>query len=384
MRRPLLDRLPPPSRPWIFAVEDTTAQITWRALPPGPVRFAAADTIVEVLSDGGPGSVVLGDLPPGSDLELRVQGAAGLPRSWARQRFRTLTPPPGEELARFATISDMHIGEIAFGVRAALLERPVPVEAHPVRATRSAIDALAAWGAGTLVVKGDLTHNGRAKDWATIGGLLAASPVATEVLLGNHDSYGAPGEPVPELALAPFGIVPARGAAPVAVTGLNLVLVDTTVPHERGGSVRHVQADVVDLLRADPRPAFLALHHHGERHAVPMFLPRGVPRTEMTGFVDAVRWARPATMITSGHTHRHRRRQVGPVILTEVGATKDFPGTWAGYVVHEGGIRQVVRRVDEPALLRWTDHSARAAGGAWGLWSPGRRSDRSFSHRWPR
>lgn len=386
MSRPVaFGRLPPPTRPWVFAVEDTTVQVTWRRLTAGPVRFAAGDSAAEILSDGGPGSIVLGDLPPGSDLELQIRCGEGAtrPSSWGRQRFRTLAPPPGEELARFATISDMHIGEIAFGVRGALVEQPVPDEAHPVRATRSAIDAAVAWGAGTLVVKGDLTHNGRAKDWATIGTLLADAPIHPAVLLGNHDSYGAPGEPIPELALAPFGLEPARGAAGVDLPGVNLVLVDTVIPHERRGSIRRVQAEVVELLRSDPRPAFLALHHHGERLRVPTFLPRGIPGVEMAGFLDAVRRARPATMITSGHTHRHRRRHVGPLVLTEVGSTKDFPGTWAGYVVHEGGIRQVVRRVGDPDLLRWTDHSARAAGGAWGLWSPGRLGDRCFTHAWP-
>jgi hypothetical protein len=103
----------------------------------------------------------------------------------------------------------------------------------------------------------------------------------------------------------------------------------------------------------------------------------------MAAFVDRVRWARPATMITSGHTHRHRRRTVGSVVLTEVGSTKDFPGSWAGYVVHEGGIRQVVRRVASPDLLRWTDETARAACGAWGAWSPGIGSHRCFTHTWP-
>jgi predicted phosphodiesterase len=379
----LLDRVSPPRRPWIFAVEDTTIQVTWPSLPVGPIRVRAADSEVEVDSDGGPGAVVLDGLPPGSDLELRIDGDA-IPDRWRRQRFTTLLPPPGEELARFATISDMHVGEVTFGVSAALLEQPVPDEAHPVRATRAALDALAAWGAETVVVKGDLTHDGRAKDWDRIGQLLVDAPVRAEVLLGNHDHYGPLGEPVPSLALRPFGIDPVHRAAPISMPGLNLVLVDTTIPTAKPGAVAPVQAEVVELLRSSPLPAFLALHHHGERRAVPMFLPRGIPRHEMDAFVDAVRWARPATMITSGHTHRHRRRQVGSVVLTEVGSTKDFPGTWAGYAVHEGGIRQVVRRVDPPDLLRWTDHSARAAGGAWGIWAPGVRSHRCFSHTWPR
>ena len=90
-----------------------------------------------------------------------------------------------------------------------------------------------------------------------------------------------------------------------------------------------------------------------------------------------------AVFVTSGHTHRHRRRRHGPAVITEVGSPKDFPGTWAGYVVHEGGIRQVVRRIARPDVLRWTERSAAAAFGLWSRWSPGTLDDRCFPHTWP-
>ena len=50
-----------------------------------------------------------------------------------------------------------------------------------------------------------------------------------------------------------------------------------------------------------------------------------------------------------------------------------FPGTWAGYAVHEGGIRQVVRRVAAPDAIAWTDRTRHGLGGMWGLIAPGRR-----------
>jgi hypothetical protein len=76
----------------------------------------------------------------------------------------------------------------------------------------------------------------------------------------------------------------------------------------------------------------------------------------------------------------HRR---GHVVVTETGSPKDHPGTWTGYVVHEGGIRQQVRRVERPDVIAWTEHSARAAGGAWGRWSPGTLAQRNFRLDWP-
>jgi hypothetical protein len=111
--------------------------------------------------------------------------------------------------------------------------------------------------------------------------------------------------------------------------------------------------------------------------------PPGVPAGQARPFLDAVAAANPATVIAVGHSHRHRRHRHGLLVVTEIGATMHYPGTWAGYAVHEGGIRQVVRRVAAPAAIAWTERTKRALGGVWGLWAPGRREARCFSHTWP-
>jgi hypothetical protein len=392
-RLPYLDRIPPSARPWLFAVETDTAQITWRALGPGRVRFRIADTAVEVDTDGGPGSVVLDGLPSGSRLELIIDGDGAvvpgpdgplpLPRSWRRQHLTTLTPPPGAEVFRFATISDMHIGTIEFGFRASMVEHPVPDVAHPERATRAAIGDLTTWGAELLLLKGDITNNGRAKDWDVIGDVLREIPMPVEMLPGNHDHYGRRGDPDPYLALDVLGHELTRHVKHIDVPGLRLVLVDSTKPGKRTGRVAYVADPVFDLLLGSTTPAFLTLHHYAQRLPVPTFFPPGIASNEANPFLREVAAVRPDTMVSSGHTHRHRRRHFGPLVLTEVGSPKDYPGTWAGYVVHEGGIRQVVRRVSPPDILRWTDYTSAAAWHAWGVWAPGWLSHRCFSHTWP-
>jgi hypothetical protein len=135
-RLPGIDRIPPPARPWVFAVEDTAIQITWRALGPGPVRFRVADTAVEVLTDGGPGAVELTGLPPATRLTVQLDGAGldgprPVPHRWRRIRATTLPAPPGAEVFRFATISDLHVGLEAFGFRETMVEDPRPAEATP-------------------------------------------------------------------------------------------------------------------------------------------------------------------------------------------------------------------------------------------------------------
>ncbi len=379
---PLIDHVSPPRRPWIFAIEDHAIQVTWRTLGPGRVRFRAADTTVEVETDGGPGSVVLDGLPAATRLQLRIE-ADGPPVAGRRQWFRTMPSPPGEEVFRFATISDLHIGEFAFGFFRTMLETPVPAEAHPVRATRAAIAELTAWGAELILVKGDLTANGRAKDFDMVGRLFANATIPFEMMPGNHDQYGRVGDPDPTQALALLGHAMTDHVEARDVPGLRLVLVDSTEQGQRLGHVRLRQHDVVDALASSPTPAFVTLHHYAQRLPFPTFWPPGISTVEAKPFLRAIAHAQPATMVSSGHTHRHRRRHVGPLVLTEVGSTKDYPGTWAGYVVHEGGIRQVVRRVAAPDVLAWTDFSAGAAFAAWGLWSPGLLSHRCFTHVWP-
>ena len=117
---------------------------------------------------------------------------------------------------------------------------------------------------------------------------------------------------------------------------------------------------------------------------VPTYLPVGIAATSRGASSTGPSPPTRPLFVTSGHTHRNRRRTHGAAVITEVGSPKDYPGVWAGYVVHEGGIRQVVRRVAAPDVLAWTDRSADAAHGLWGAWSPGHLDDRCFTHTWPR
>ena len=97
------------------------------------------------------------------------------------------------------------------------------------------------------------------------------------------------------------------------------------------------------------------MHHHLQRLPLATFWPPGVPSLEATRFLGAVAAVKPASFVSTGHTHRHRRRRVGPLVLTEVGSPKDFPGVWAEYRVYEAGITQVVHRISSPEALAWSE-----------------------------
>ena len=321
-----------------------------------------------------PGAVTLDQLPAASSLDLRVDDKTV-------GSVTTLAPPPGRELFRFATMNDLHLGETKFGLLRTIHEHGA-AEPSADRCARAAVDEALAWGAQTIVVKGDLVAKGVAEEWDAAGALIASIPVPVHVLYGNHELHR------PEVEGAPYldrhGVTVVDEPTAIDVPGLRIVPVPTAVRHGGHGEVLPRARELTaDLVRSAPGAAFVAMHHDPQRFRVPNAWPPGIPGPQARPLLDGIAAANPATMIASGHSHRHRRHRHGPLVIAEIGSTKDFPGTWAGYAVHEGGIRQVVYRVARPDAIAWTERTSRAVFGIWGRWSPGLRSHRCFSHPWP-
>src|SRR5438874_11992894 len=150
-------RVPESARRAVFAVEDTSAQLTWGDGPDGP----GARDITGLAADA----------------DHVVDGI----------HFRTLAPPPGEELFRFATVSDMHVGDRDFGLVSHFV-KPLQQLGPPTfaldcagAALREAVD----WGAQLIVVKGDMTRRGEPVEFAEFGRRLAAQPVPVQTILGT-------------------------------------------------------------------------------------------------------------------------------------------------------------------------------------------------------
>jgi predicted phosphodiesterase len=345
-------------------------------LPLGEHTVEIGDRSVTLSGDGGPAAQSVDGLPAGTRLDVIIDGTrAG--------RVRTLRPPPGRELFRFATLGDTHVGDgWSFGILPEVHDPAGAADPPVLRALRAATAELAAWGARTLIVKGDITHHGHAAEWVLAGQLLSAPGIPVIAAVGNHDMRpnSADGRPI----LGAAGIELAVGGIVVRdVPGVRLIAVDVSIPHRHPGSYRLVRDAVLAAAAAAPGPVVIAQHHQLQRLPFPTHWPPGILGPESGRFLHDLAEANPATLLTSGHTHRHRARRVGPLLLTEVGSPKDYPGGWAGYAVHEGGIRQVVRRVEAPAVLRWTESTRDALFGIWGRYSPGRLKDRCLTHPWP-
>ena len=237
------------------------------------------------------------------------------------------------------------------------------------RATRSQ-DALA-WGAQLLIVKGDLTHHGTPEEWATVGELLAGLHVRVAVVPGNHDvKKSRLVEPQP--ALASHGLHLVHGVEVIDMPGIRVVLADTTVPDEHRGRVAHLAHDIVRVgiprrgrrarRAAPPSPALSVPDLRPARHPGARIEP-SAPRPRVSASRDA-RHHRPfppppASRPVRHHRHRGRLDQGLPRHVDRATrCTKEASGKWYG-------------RISDPSCLPWLDHTARAGGGFWGVWSPG-------------
>ena len=377
-----------PPRSWgrprvdLFAVEPHAVQLTWSGLGAGPIRVDVrpGPGARVVAGDGGPGGVVVDGLVPGTPVDIAVHGP-GLAREGVALRARPPEPPPGPERFRFATVSDLHLGATRFGLTRRMRERGHPTEPHPLRCARAALAEALAWGAELVVVKGDLVDEGHPEQWVAADALLGGLGVPVEIVPGNHEvRRGRLSDPPSHLGGGTVEIT--RGVKVRDVPGLRMVLIDTTILERGHGRVHH-HADALDAALADaPTPVWIGLHHHPQRFALPWFWPPGIPGREARRFLQTVAHHAPDALVTTGHTHRNRRHDRHPPLVTEVCSTKDYPGGWAGYTVHDGGIVQTVRRTLDPSAMAWTEYTRHAVGGVWGRWAPGRVDDRCLVHRW--
>ncbi len=310
---------------------------------------------------------------------LRVVRADGLrpgrEHTIEGQTFRTLPRPRGERLATVATISDIHIGETECGrYEGVNLGPPLRAEPdeppYPETMARAAAAEIEASGVDALVVKGDLTGQGSATELATFLDIFAGRfDDRLHWTNGNHDVSSRS-----ELGARP-------SAELVTVPGARLALLDTAVPAQTGGRVTEEQLAWLDDLAGDAgdgSPVLVFGHHPLYDHTS---FTVGIDTDSSDRLVEVFA-RRPALVgYFAGHTHRNLVRRfpaTGDVPWAEVGATKDYPGVWAEYRIHEGGVMQVVHRISSPEALSWTDRTRAMFGGLYPSYSFGTLADRCY------
>ncbi|MEM7274556.1 MAG: metallophosphoesterase [Actinomycetota bacterium] len=365
--------------PQVWAVEDTALQIVWGDLPAGSITARGGGAEAEIEHEGGPGAIDLEGLQPDTEvvIDLRTDGGS-IPLI-----ARTLPAPPGELLGRFATISDLHLGAMRWGAFKSMTDQsgdPIP---HPFRCASAAIVEARRWGADLLVVKGDVAQHETDRDFEEFGRLVDRFPDLPMLLIpGNHDVDGRGGS-IP-LTVGERELRFTRNVDHIDLPGIRIAVADTTIAGHGRGSLVRAEDRLLQTVAESDRSVYIGLHHQLQTTRIPRYWPAGIGGTEAARFLGRLRQLSTPVTISSGHTHRNRSRLEGDILVTEVASTKDWPCVWAGYAVHEGGIRQVVRRIAAPGAIGWAEYSRGAVGGLWGLWSPGPIEQRCLSHAWAR
>lgn len=355
----------------VFAAEPTRAQLIWR-------RRTAGRSVVRVgaqtLSPERTDAILaweLHDLTPGSTVPILVND----------EPVGSVTTMPSLGDARpdrIATISDIHLGEPGFGF---LPRRQRPDGDHALICLRAALTEIVAWQADVLVVKGDIAHEPDRATYDLFADEIAATGLRVIILPGNHDGGNHRGVSMVD-SLARVGHVMTDEVTMLDLEHVRVIAASSLRSGNGFGRIEAADA-VFAAASSAPLGVLLATHHQCNALPVPTYWPIGIPYHEAKRFLDALAEASPRTLMTSGHTHRHRARRHGPLMITEVGSTKDYPGTWAGYLAGPDGIVQVVRRVADPEALRWTESTRSSVANVWGKWSAGPFDRRSFHHTWP-
>ena len=163
--------------PTLFAVDIDSIQLTWSRLDPDLSRVRVGD----VLGRPRPGRGRRPRVAPRGPASLVVDG---LPARHAARRRGFETPagrrprpsggPHPEPATRSRAVPLRHHQRPAHrrastsATSAPSWSAPLRPEPYSLRAAQAAIDEIRAWGAELLVVKGDITVDARAEDWAAL------------------------------------------------------------------------------------------------------------------------------------------------------------------------------------------------------------------------
>lgn len=291
-------------------------------------------------------------------------------------RVRTAARPPGDLLARIATVNDVHFGETDCGKfdddPRGPIQRVDPGEApYPETMNRAAVNEIAAMQPDAVFVKGDLSRDGHPDEWAAFEACYRpAFGERLHVVRGNHDAYR--------------GQTAYAGDQWVDLPGVSVAMLDTTIPLRTTGSITDDQLEWLDARAAvADRPVIVMGHHQqwtGSNRSPDYF---GLHPDASDALTELIARRSRIVAYTAGHTHRHRKRMLSCGVPTiEVGCVKDFPGTWAEYRIYEGGISQVVHRISSPEALRWSErcrHLYQDFGIDYEAYALGRLEDRCFT-----
>jgi predicted phosphodiesterase len=287
--------------------------------------------------------------------DLEVEGVE--PYAWLPRQVRTLRRPPGALVATVATANDVHFGETECGKTGdpatdaigPVLRAEPGAAPYPEVMNRAVIAEMMGLDPDAVVVKGDLTDRGLPEQYDAFLRAYRVLGSRMHHVRGNHDVIVDP-----ELA---------QESAPYTVDlrGVILAVLDTTVVGAVGGALPPAQLAWLDAVASETSDPILVFGHHpvwNLEQPERADANYAVNLADSTALADLVGRRTNIAGYFAGHTHANRVfrfARARHVPFVEVACTKDYPGAWAEYGIHEGGYTQVMRRVSDPAAFAWSE-----------------------------
>jgi 3',5'-cyclic AMP phosphodiesterase CpdA len=284
------------------------------------------------------------------DVVTRIDGLEpGTEHSHDDVIFRTLPTPGGRFLCSFATVNDVHFGETECGriddsPQGPIMRAEDGARPYPLVMNEGAVQEISAGDHAAVIVKGDLTEDGRPEEFAAFNATYGVFGDRLHTVRGNHDSYRGQDE--------------YTGDKWIDLPGIAVALLDTATPGKTTGNIEPGQFDWLDARLISCTTPVIIMGHHQQWVEGPRSDDYFGLHPDCSDTLSDM-CARHANVLAyaAGHTHRHRVRTMprAGIPTIEIGCVKDFPGTWAEYRVHEGGVLQVVHRISTPEALAWSN-----------------------------
>jgi 3',5'-cyclic AMP phosphodiesterase CpdA len=358
----------------LFTVAPGEIVVTFRTDDDRTVSTRAGDH--EVATAGRYHTARITGLQPETAYALAVEGADPSPLLPAK--ITTLPAPAGRRLATFATVNDVHFGEVECGLLGTPEELGPTFRAepgddpYPEVMNRGAIAEIATLDPDAVVVKGDLTDRGTEEEYDAFLRAYTQLGARMHHFRGNHDAM----KTVSIAATAPFH---------VELPGVTLAVLDTVRPGTDRGRVSQEQLVWLDeLAAASTSPILLFGHHHPwdpsskERNDTYF----GINPDDSDALCAVIARREAIAGYFAGHTHRNRVRRFPDargIPIVEVACVKDYPGAWAEYHVYEGGYTQLTRRIATPEAMHWSEKTRGMFAGLYRDYALGALDDRCFT-----
>lgn len=358
----------------LFTVGPDEVVVTFRSDDDAPVTTVVGEH--EVTTHGPYHSARITGLDPARAYPLRVDGVEAtdlLPST-----VTTLPRPAGKLLATFATVNDVHFGEVECGRLGTPEELGPILSAAPGEApyprvmNAGAISEMAALDPDAVVVKGDLTDRGTEEEYQSFLDAYMQLGPRMRHTRGNHDAM-----------ISDRIAVNAPDA--IELPGVTLAVLDTVRPGSEHGRITNDQLEWLDdIAHASSKPVLVFGHHHpwdpsSTERSEHYF---GINPDDSEALCAVMSRHESISGYFAGHTHRNRVRRFDAargLPIVEIACVKDYPGAWAEYRVYEGGYIQLVHRIATPAAMAWTEQTRAMFAGLYRDYALGRLDDRCFT-----